>query len=69
MAVQGVGAGRERLRLIVSTKIRKGDEWRDQLELGIRKVCEHGQLTEGLQKEPNLRIHKQEGLDLRSRSF
>ena len=69
MAVRGVGVGRERVRLTVSTKTRKGDEWRDQLELGIRKVCEHGQLTEGLQKESNLRIHEQKGLDLRSRSF
>ena len=45
MAVRGVGVGRERLRLIVSTKTRKGEEWKDQLELGIRKVCEHEQLT------------------------
>ena len=69
MTVRGVGAGRERLRLMVSTKTRKGVEWRDQLELGIRKVCEQGQLTEGLQKESNVRIHEQEDLDLRSRSF
>ena len=58
MVVQGVGAGRQRLRLIVSTKTRKGVKWRHQLELGIRKVCEHGQLTEGLQKESNVCIHE-----------